>query len=301
MSFERLVNRWLESARRLRGRRVETAQPSAAPVPKRPVQKTERNCMPNDWADKGGWDRYFDAELALARSSPHHNGSFGGPLMMILVQKGDRTWFPGCGLDWSPASCARDGGLVLATDFSPVAVRYQQQKAAEFRNSVKPDEPSGSFEVMEHDFTSGAPDVGFDVVINHSAFPGLSANDMAKAARSFHDALEPGGICFINTINVGDREIRRQMEGSLTAAGFYIIEQKSEDWHREQIDAICREIGWSMERRQEHFDEWSALFHPKIDALRPEYAERQKADKAELETIRAEGRRRVAEVIYCSG
>lgn len=41
MSFELLVNRWLESARRLRGRRVETATPSAAPVPKRPVQKTE--------------------------------------------------------------------------------------------------------------------------------------------------------------------------------------------------------------------------------------------------------------------
>jgi len=43
------------------------------------------------------------------------------------------------------------------------------------------------------------------------------------------------------------------------------------------------------------------LIQPKLDALRPEYAQRQGADKAELEAIRAEGKMRVAEVIYGSG
>ena len=302
MRFERLVNRCLDAARDLRGRRVETAAPSPTPVSSQPVQKAERICMPKDWADRQGWDRYFDSELERARNSPHHRGGFGGPLFMIWVERGCWTWFPGCGLDWSPAGCAKnEGGLVLATDFSPVAIRYQQFLAEESRKSVTPDGLGGTLDVLEHDFTSGAPDVGFDVVINHSAFSGLSAGAMAAAARSFHDALKPGGCCYINTINVGDREIRRQMEGSLAAAGFYMIEQKSTDWHREQVDAICHETGWSLDLRREQFGEWSELTRPKFDALIPEYSRRRKEDEAELAVIRAEGKLRRAEVIYCSG
>ena len=257
-------------------------------------------CMPGDWTDREGWDRYFRAELERARAAPQYHR--GTPLFMIGVAKGQRAWFPGCGIDWSPGRAARDdGGLVLATDFSPVAVWYQQFLAGEVRKSVTADGTGGSLDVMEHDFTCGAPDVGFDVVINHSAFQGLSADHMAAAARSFHDALKPGGMCFINTMNVADPHVRRRMEDSLTAAGFYVVEQKSDQWYREQLDAIYRETGWPPERRREQWVELRELIQPKLDALRPEYAQRQQSDKAELEAIRAEGKMRVAEVIYGSG
>lgn len=41
-----------------------------------------------------------------------------------------RVWFPGCGLDPYPHTYAERGYTVFATDFSSVAVGYQQRLAA---------------------------------------------------------------------------------------------------------------------------------------------------------------------------
>src|SRR5262249_1338288 len=149
-------------------------------------------------------------------------------------EKGGRIWFPGCGLDPYPKAYAERGCNVLATDFSSVAVRYQQRLAEAFSEENPSAKDRGAFAVAEHDFTQGAPDGEFDVVINCRGFQGLSSGAMRAAAGHFHAALRPGGASIIDTMNVQGDD-RNLIEDSLMAAGFFIPFQKSERWYRQQL------------------------------------------------------------------
>jgi len=200
------------------------------------------NDPPQDWGDKDGWDRYFRAELEAGRTSPYPH--FVVLRFLSYVQnRGGRVWFPGCGLDPYPRTYAEHGCHVLATDFSPVAVSFQNWIAEGFREDEGPTEAKGVLVVAEHDFVQNPIDEKFDVVINCSAFDGLSPDAMLAAARHFHAALRTGGACLIDTLNTRDDQMNL-MEDSLLAAGFFVPHHTSKRWYREQLEATG--IGYGM-------------------------------------------------------
>ena len=129
-----------------------------------------------DWSDIAGWDRYLQTKGSDGPFRvPTVIGAKGWQSVRFLsfVRKhGGRVWFPGCGIDPGPRFYAYVGSTVLATDFSPVAVRVQQGFAAlapevmfgdwlSFVKSNAPFEKCGRFDVAEHDFTTGPP--GWDL------------------------------------------------------------------------------------------------------------------------------------------
>ena len=206
---------------------------------KNPLRLKDRNVPPpvktrppEDWSDIAGWDRHFQTQFSDGPFRlPTVIGAQGWQSVRFLssVRKhGGRVWFPGCGLDPGPRFYAYVGSTVLATDFSPVAVRVQRRFAelapeimfddwSSFVRSNAPFEKYGCFDVAEHDFTTGPPNSVFDVVINCRAFQGLSPSAMTAAARSFFAALRSGGHAFIDTINVQGRR-RDVLEASLIDA-----------------------------------------------------------------------------------
>ena len=259
---------------------------------------------PEDWNDKEAWDRYFAAELSEGGYAP----DIGIVLRFLrhAKEKGGRIWFPGCGLDPYPMTYAERGCTVLATDFSPVAVRYQQRLATALQMK---NQSAGRVTVIEHDFTHGAPDGTFDLVINCRAFQGLSASAMVAAARNFYTALRPGGDCIIDTMNVqGNR--RNLIEDSLLAGGFYIPFQKSERWYREQLEATgivyAMVLGRPLipARNQyppEDFRELAERDQQILDSFRAEYERRQEDESDEVNAMSDDPRAIVAHVVYATG
>jgi SAM-dependent methyltransferase len=266
------------------------------------------NRPPENWNDKDAWDRYFNAELLADRAASY-------PDFIVLRfltfahEKGGRIWFPGCGLDPYPTSYAERGCKVLATDFSPVAVKYQQQRAAAFQKESPSAEAHGALDVAEHDFTQGAPDGEFDVVINCRAFQGLSSNAMLAAAKHFRAALRPGGVCIIDTINV-QGESRNLIEDCLMAAGFYIPFHESERWYREQLDASgivysmvlgCPRIPARDQYPPEHFSEFRARDQKILDSFRVEYERRRQEEAVHVNATINDPTAIVAHVVYATG
>src|SRR5215510_2092679 len=240
-----------------------------------------RDSPPRDWNDKDAWDRYFDAALSAGHASSYPDGIVRR-FLNLAHEKGGRIWFPGCGLDPYPITYAERGCNVLATDFSPAAIKYQRQLAAAFVRATASGKVRGTLDVMEHDFTHSAPGGTFDLVINCRAFQGLSASGMAGAAIHFHAALRPGGACIIDTMNVqGDR--RNVIENSLLAAGFYIPFEKSGRWYREQLNATG--ITYWMVLGRPHV--------PRLNQYPPErFSECAERDQKILDSFHAEYERR---------
>lgn len=167
---------------------------------------------------------------------------------------------------------------MLATDFSTVAVAYQQRVALAILKEAGTGELHGSLTVEEHDFTLSKPDGEFDVVINNRAFQGLSPARMGAAAAHFYAGLRPGGVCILLTMNVGSSEGRDLIEDSLLVAGFVIPGSKSERWYRQQVDN-----GGSG------------------DSFRPEYERRYKDEAQEGIALINNPAYKVGYVIYGSG
>jgi hypothetical protein len=190
---------------------------------------------PENWDDKNGWDRYFEAELSAGRTAPYAD-AIVLRFLSFALEKGGRIWFPGCGVDPYPRTYAMRGCNVLATDISSVAVRYHQGLAATFLENEESGALQGSFSVVEQDFTHERPDDTFDVVINCRAFQALSSSAMRAAADHFYAALRPGGAAIVDTMNVQGNN-RSVIEDHLIAAGFYIPFQRSERWYRSQLDS----------------------------------------------------------------
>jgi hypothetical protein len=233
------------------------------------------NTPPQDWGDKDGWDRLFNAELSAGRPSPYTD-SIVLRFLRLAHEKGGRIWFPGCGLDPYPYTYAKRGCKVFATDFSFVAVRHQQALAAAFLMEKESAKLQGAFAVAEQDFTRDTPDGKFDVVINCRAFQGLSSGAMHAAAAHFYAALRPGGASIIDTMNVQGKD-RNLIEDGLITAGFYIPFQKSERWYRQQLDST--RIVYLMVLGRPHIPAWAQSELKKgdqqvLDSLRVEYERR---------------------------
>ena len=279
---------------------------------------------PVDWSDIAGWDRYLQTESSAGPFRvPTMLGARGWESVRFLsfVKKhGDRVWFPGCGIDPGPRFYAYVGSTVLATDFSPVAVRVQQRFAelppeimfrdwSSFVENNGPFEGCGRFDVTEHDFTSGSPPGVFDVVINCRALQGLSPSAMIAAARHFFGALRPGGAAIIDTINVQGRA-RDVLEDSLIDAGFFLPFSASERWYRAQLESTGIIYGMVLGRPQipnrwqypaKHFDEYAQRDRKILESFRTEYEARLAAEAPSVRAVLDSREAIVAHVVYATG
>jgi hypothetical protein len=279
---------------------------------------------PADWSDIGGWNRYLQAKGS--------DGPFNVPTLIgaqgwqsvrflsFVKERGGRVWFPGCGIDPGPRFYAYVGCAVLATDFSPVAVRVQQKFAAlapetmfadwsSFVDSNALFERSGRFEVAGHDFTTGTPTGVFDVVINCHAFQGLSPTAMNAAGRHFYAALRPGGAAIMDTINVQGKA-RDVLEDSLIDAGFFIPFSASERWYRAQLErtGIIYEmvlghplIPYCEQCPAKHFHKDADRDRNILESFRAEYEARLAAEEPSVRVVLDSPETIVAHVVYATG
>jgi hypothetical protein len=279
---------------------------------------------PVDWSDIAGWDRYLQTKGSDGPFRvPTVIGAKGWQSVRFLsfVRKhGGRVWFPGCGIDPGPRFYAYIGSTVLATDFSPVAVRVQQGFAAlapevmfgdwlSFVKSNAPFEKCGRFDVAEHDFTTGSPAGIFDVVINCRAFQGLSPSAMTAAARHFFAALRPGGAAMIDTINVQGRA-RDVLENSLIDAGFFLPFIDSERWYRAKLQSTGIIYGIVLGRPQipnhgqypaAHFSKYAQRDRKILESFRTEYEARLAAEEPSVKAVLDSHEAIVAHVVYATG
>jgi hypothetical protein len=198
---------------------------------------------------------------------------------------------------------------VLATDFSSVAVRYQQRLATNFLKEKESAQTGGTFAVAERDFTQDTPDGEFDVVINCRAFQGLSSSAMGAAAAHFYAALRPGGASIIDTMNVQGID-RNLIEDSLIGAGFYIPFQKSERWYRQQLDSTGIVYRMVLGRPHipardqyppKHFSELAKRDQQILDSFRVEYERKQQDEADEVSAMVNNPKTVVAHVVYPTG
>lgn len=315
---------WLENL----VRRKDRIHYSRTPRQKQPVAMNMAPpidaSIPADWGDIAAWDRYYQAHNSEGPFRvPTAIGSRGWQSVRFLsfVRKhGGRVWFPGCGIDPGPRFYAYVGNTVLATDFSPVAVVVQQKFAelapeimfddwCSFVGSKQPFKKCGRFDVAEHDFTNSPPTGVFDVVINCRAFQGLSPSVMTAGARNFFAALRPGGVAFIDTINVQGRT-RDVLEDSLIDAGFFLPFNTSERWYRTQLDSTGIVYGMVLERPQipncgqypaKHFDEYAKRDHKILESFRTTYEARRAAEESSVRAVLDSPQAKVAHVVYSTG
>jgi hypothetical protein len=279
---------------------------------------------PVDWSDIAGWDQFFQAK---SRDGPFYVPTMIGALGWHSVRflgsvrkRGGRVWFPGCGIDPGPRFYAYVGSTVLATDFSPVAVRVQRRFAelapeimfgdwSLYVKSNAPIEKCGRFDVAEHDFTTGPPTGVFDSVINCRAFRGLSPSAMTAAARTFFAALRPGGAAMIDTINVQGKT-RDVLENSLIDAGFFLPFIDSERWYRAQLEGTGiiyamvlghPHIPYREQYPAEHFDEYAERDRKILGSFRTEYKTRLAEEEASVREVLDGHEAKVAHVVYATG
>jgi hypothetical protein len=298
------------------------------PVETRPLVVTRHPVEtrpPVDWSDIAGWDRHFQTQFSDGPFwVPTKIGSLGWHSVRFLGsvrKRGGRVWFPGCGIDPGPRFYAYVGSTVLATDFSPVAVREQRRFAElapeimfgdwpSFVKSNAPIEKCGRFDVAEHDFTTGPPAGVFDSVINCRAFQGLSPSAMTAAARTFFAALRPGGAAMIDTINVQGKARRDVLENSLIDAGFFLPFIDSERWYRAQLESTGiiyamvlghPHIPYREQYPAEHFDEYAERDRKILGSFRTEYKARLAEEEPSVRKVLDGQEAKVAHVVYATG
>ena len=86
---------------------------------------------PDDWNDGEAWNRYFADRIKHDQKPSDGIGPFSieelPQFASYLLSKGwTSIWVPGCGLSSLPTLLAHLGFTVYATDFSEVAIEYQQ-------------------------------------------------------------------------------------------------------------------------------------------------------------------------------
>lgn len=270
------------------------------------------NSPPTDWSDKAAWNDYLNAELAPGCIPSHafYNDAIVLRFLSLAHEKGRRIWFPGCGLDPYPKAYAERGCKVLATDFAPVAVTYQQRVASALLEAGEMAKLQGTLMVAEHDFTHSKPEGEFDLVINCRAFQGLSAGGMRAAGGHFYAALRTGGVCILDTMNVQASRLRNLIEDSLIAVGFFVPGVNSARWYRQQLDNTGIVYGMLMGRpripnhRQyppEHFRELAERDQNILDSFRGEYERRLKDEAAEADAGGNNPAAKAAYVVYATG
>jgi SAM-dependent methyltransferase len=200
--------------------------------------------MPEDWNDCAGWDAYYESRLA--RPEPDawddQTGSISVERLPALAEdlksRGWRAvWVPGCGLSPLARLLAHLGLQTVATDVSPVAVKFQQSRAAEFPHltaKLGTAESAGSFATELHDFRTEFQRETFDLIINVKAFQAFPQPDMRQIGLVHAVALRTGRYAYFDTKNVqGER--RDQLEQALEDGGFVLPLIALNRWYRRAL------------------------------------------------------------------
>jgi hypothetical protein len=233
---------------------------------------------PTDWMNLPDWDRYWSEVLAdgFWTASNVETWSFeftSLPYLRGLQQReGHRVLLAGNGISPEPYGFAHAGCDVTVVEVSGVACRFVQSlevtpdllglqftayddvmdlasghpvQTSNREKSLKlVDEehrPGGCLSIITSDLFTYEPSQPFDAIFSRRAYQGFPLERREELARRFFRWLRPGGLAFIETMNVF-RE-RERFESPFRAAGFRVVEGWSfravEGWPQRERGERC--------------------------------------------------------------
>jgi SAM-dependent methyltransferase len=272
--------------------------------------------MPEDWNDRAGWDAYYESRSARRKREPWNDeiGSFRVEQLPQLAEdlksRGWReVWVPGCGFSPLARLLAHLGLQVIATDVSPVAIKFQRSKAREsapVTAVLGPADLNGSFAAELHDFRTEFRQEAFDLIINVKAFQAFPVLDMERIAGVHAASLRKGRYAYFDTMNVqGER--RDQLEHALEHGGFVVPLLSLNQWYRRELHKTgiphVFVLGEPIIPRNGEYADGGPRWEQDMARLREissEYANRFHAEQ-EAEQSRIASDAKVAHVIYSTG
>lgn len=206
---------------------------------------------PRDWHDVEGWEHFWEAQIAgLTRSWFTLNACFVSREVLEEMLRAGRTriLFAGNGISLEPYAFAHAGFDATALDVSRTAADYMADAHIDARvlarlfaerdiikregyfegvhNEAKSlatvrrlRRPGGVLRSVNADLFRHEPQAQHDVIASIRAFQGFEACDRDELARRFFDWLSPGGLCVVETINVG---AQRSLQRTFVDAGFAV-------------------------------------------------------------------------------
>lgn len=282
----------------------------------RPVVNHREIRMPEDWNDHAGWDDFFLAQLARPKRDPWDETIGSIPVEQLprgaedLKSQGWRSvWVPGCGLSPLAHLLAHLGLEVVATDVSPVAVRFQREQLNQFGHLtglLGPADPAGSLAAEVQDFRTEFRRESFDLIVNVKAIQAFPVPDMARIARVHAHALRKGRFAYFDTMNV-QGEGRDQLEQSLEEGGFVVPLSKLHRWYRQALQATGIPhifiLGQPAIPRTGEYEEGGPKWEGDMNRLKEisvEYRSRLQTEQ-EKEKLRIGPDAKIAQVIYSTG
>jgi hypothetical protein len=197
----------------------------------------------------------------------------------------------------------------IATDVSPIAVRFQRERSnvfARMLSELGPADPAGSFTAEIHDFRNEFRREAFDFIINVKAFQAFTTPDMTSIARVHAAALRKGRCAYFDTMNI-QGEGRDRLEMALEDGGFVVPWIALDRWYRQELEATGIPHTFILGQPMIPFDGEYSCNSPKrerdtaiLREITAEYERRGEAEK-EAEEKRQSPDAKVAQVIYSTG
>jgi hypothetical protein len=215
---------------------------------------------PTDWMNLPDWDRYWSEVLAdefwtLANMETWSFEFTSLQYLRGLEQRaGHRVLLAGNGISPEPYGFAHAGCDVTVVEVSAVACRFLQSLTVTpdllglmfiaYDSVMDPDwgipaqrqrpnpdkslklvdeehQPGGCLSIITADLFTYEPKQPFDAIFSRRAYQGLPLDRREELARRFFRWLRPGGIAFVEMINIREREA---FESPFRAAGFREVE-----------------------------------------------------------------------------
>ena len=223
---------------------------------------------PSDWMDLPAWDRYWSDVLAdKFWTSANMKTWFFERTSLCYLQRveqrhGHRVFFAGNGISPEPYGFAHAGCDVTAADVSAVACHFLASleatdnllarlfpvydKMVTRQGWAQPDvngeksryrvaaehRPGGSLAIVTADLFAFEPEQPFHAIFSRRAYQGLPLDRRAELARRFFRWLQPGGLAFVEMLNIRDRQ---PFEDPFRAAGF----REVKGWAEERPGERC--------------------------------------------------------------
>jgi hypothetical protein len=283
--------------------------------------------MPADWDDHDAWDSYYsawdpDRPIIASLGQWWQMGSFQRWTDKLRSDNRQTLWFPGCGVDTLPWAYALAGFDVVATDASQVAIEIQNSKhrridfvreqlqGHKIPHTEKLDHADSlALQFAVHDFREPFEKASFDCIIDIQAFYGLEPSSMRRAARTFCEALRPGGLAYLSMLNV--KVLRaNDMEKLLADVGLYIPFQQAEHDYRiglNKLGASTRVFGtYGIDIKnpdqkgvcRELLRRWK---NRRLQKVKREYKAATESEQSEVDRRSSDGVTKIATPLYNTG
>jgi hypothetical protein len=216
---------------------------------------------PDDWMDLADWDRYWSEVLAdgfwrqVNLETWHFHSTSLCYLQQLERREGHRVLLAGNGISPEPYGFVHAGCDVTVVDVSAVACRFVASLevtpsllATMFTVFVKSPEPGGwnvwepnlekslvlvaeehrpggCLSIVPTDLFTYEPEQPFHAIFSRRAYQGLPLDRREELARRFFRWLRPGGLAFIEMLNIRER---KPFEEPFRAAGF----REAKNWTR---------------------------------------------------------------------